>query len=316
MIPYAGSVNPGPLMFERMGGQRFDYTNGDGPEDSTHPLREHHQVLTGDPDLTWPSSCIEMGDEFLNGSQDFSGSGLPSGGARQEMVVTQHWSFTGSVVNQAWGTCPFDKDAIQYAQVDAGAIDEVGSLSHWIDSLYMYDATGTQYGMKYALALLDPTSRDDFAFLNDNGLVPDEFADRPLDWNATGAQKIIVLMTDGNISHQYRPHDPYDVANVYQVGITTAIPGVMSQRNQRYRRRLDLNKSAGGVDFLAMCNMAKEPSRNVQIYTVAFETGTVGRDQMSRCATSPAHFFETSGTDLISVFEAIAGEVTALRVVQ
>jgi len=85
---------------------------------------------------------------------------------------------------------------------------------------------------------------------------------------------------------------------------------------RRNQRNLFLNKTDGVEDFLEVCDLAKASAHRVQIYTVAFEAPDVAAEQMSECASTPGHFYQTSGSDLISVFESIAGEVGALRLTQ
>jgi len=278
VIPYAGQVNPGAAMFEYLGAQRLsdDYQN--------YPL---------------VSSCIEMGPGAPGGDNDFRRAGLPNA-TRTEAPHFMYWNINWSVMD--WGWCPQESAAIQYAQVSAGSASEAGSLLHWIANLRMHDGTGTHYGMKYALALLDPSSQGAFAHLNDAGLVPDQFANRPLPYEDGGTRKIIVLMTDGNITEQVRPKDPLDPENA-----TVALG------NRSWDREWISSAAQNVESFESVCNLAKSSDRNVVIYTVAFEAPAAAQQQLGRCATSSSTYFNTTGDELIEAFDSIARTVYDLR---
>jgi hypothetical protein len=64
----------------------------------------------------------------------------------------------------------------------------------------------------------------------------------------------------------------------------------------------------------AMCNLAK--GQKVIIYSIAFEAPSSGKTKLSACASSPAHFFDASGTQISSAFRMIATNITQLKLTQ
>ncbi|RMH53429.1 MAG: hypothetical protein D6686_00665 [Alphaproteobacteria bacterium] len=194
LIPYAGSVNPGPELFALLGGQRF-----------------HNQ-----------SSCIELG------AADFDETGLPAAGFYRQVPHFHWWPIRAdqeAYMDTGW--CPSDaRMPIEIMSNDADRLVER------IEGLRLHDGTGTHIGMKWALALLDPGSNWAIGSLIAQGRVSPDFADRPKPWHDPESLKFIVLMTDGMISDQNRPAPPYLVevtpdpirgydARVHNAGKTT-----------------------------------------------------------------------------------------------
>ncbi|NBZ89978.1 pilus assembly protein TadG-related protein [Stagnihabitans tardus] len=64
----------------------------------------------------------------------------------------------------------------------------------------------------------------------------------------------------------------------------------------------------------AMCNLAKE--QNTLIYGIAFEAPANGQTQIRDCASSVAHYFNASGLQISSAFNAIANNISQLRLTQ
>ena len=62
---------------------------------------------------------------------------------------------------------------------------------------------------------------------------------------------------------------------------------------------------------LNMCGAAKD--KGIKIYTIAFEAPTDGQDLLKQCASSPAHYYLTSGSNITHVFSAIANSINKLR---
>ena len=300
LIPYAGQTNPGPFMFNRLGGQRLpvialDADQGGIPEADSHGTLPEDAVGGVGPDPTlryvYPnvSSCMEMAPSvFQNGH-------LPSG-ANTQVPHFMNWQIAAGVMD--WGWCPQDQTAIEYLSNDAGA------LKAKIGSMRMHDGTGTHYAMKYAVSLLDPSSRDDVAALVGAGYVAPEFAGRPAAYNDATAVKYVILMTDGQITQQDRPVDPMDLEN----------PTVELKQGRQSDTTQISTASTNVQSFFAQCDRAKAQSpKPVIVYTIAFEAPGVPEQQMRECASSPSHFFAADGGSIADVFEAIARQIQTLR---
>ena len=312
IVPYAGQTNPGPVAFEYLRGVPYR-------DDRRVPGPDGRMNTADDEFFPNVSSCIEME------TSDFNSSNLPPSG-RDQVPHFMFWSIAASVMD--WGWCPLDKTSIQYAFNDAS------DAATFIDNMRMHDGTGTHYGMKYGLALLDPDSQPLFEYLNThsndardaaiedavaNGvtdedqlavigsavplLVPDQFVNRPAPWSDPETKKIIVLMTDGVITEQVRPTDATRPDN-----LTIAL------NDQYSSRRYELSRASTNVtSFSSLCNLAKAPSRDVTIYAIAFETDATAQGQMRTCASDASTYSSANGDKLIEVFNSIAEQITDLR---
>jgi hypothetical protein len=188
--------------------------------------------------------------------------------------------------------------------------------------------------MKYGLAMLDPTSRDEVAALRTAGLTGDASEDRPLDWNAANAQKFIVLMTDGIITEQFEPKwtglrdidtdaldneaNDLDTVDGIDHALLNAQQELDNQKDtagkkgtygtQVTSRNTNLNR------FYSMCDQAK--ARGVIIYTIAFEAPAGASEEMRNCASTPANFFEVDQLEIGAAFSSIARQINQLRLTQ
>ena len=84
-------------------------------------------------------------------------------------------------------------------------------LHNRIDDLEPYGNTAIDLGMKWGVALLDPSTRSAISSLaNANGTsVPQMAAGRPSDHNQPSVLKVVVLMTDGSNTQEYDLVEPY-----------------------------------------------------------------------------------------------------------
>ena len=62
------------------------------------------------------------------------------------------------------------------------------------------------------------------------------------------------------------------------------------------------------------CDAAK--NAGVVIYTIGFEAGSHGEDELEDCASSPSHFFDVEGTEISEAFSAIAQSISQLKLIQ
>jgi hypothetical protein len=263
LVPYAGGVNPGPALFDMLGGERF-----------------HNR-----------SSCIELT------AADFDTPALPSAGYYSQVPHFHWWPIADNQVaymDEGW--CPSDAEmAIELMSNNAER------LVDRIEGLRLHDGTGTHIGMKWALALLDPSSNATIASLAATGEVPAEFDNRPAAWNAGDTMKFIVLMTDGMISDQHRPGPPYlvEVDPDPTVGYDATVHNSPRAPNRD--------------DFFALCNLAK--ANGVTVFTIAFEVPAENEWEMRDCASSPAHFFSVEGLQIANAFSQIAATIQNLKLV-
>ncbi|WP_185020751.1 Tad domain-containing protein [Histidinibacterium lentulum] len=271
-----------------------------GPTDNTGPLSQYATSAERSYNsIDWsaaplppaaPSSCIEIA------RSEFNSAGLPDADTHAQVPHFMYWDIAANVMD--WGWCPEDDTAIQYAQNDEDA------LTSFIRNIRMHDGTGTHYAMKYALALLDPGSQPLFQELADQGEIPAEYADRPAAWDNEDSRKYVVLMTDGQITEQFRPVYPLAALNWTQE----------LQRQPSRNRTQITSRNQNLSDFYKACDQARE--NGVIVFTIAYQAPSNARTEMRNCASSPAHFFDVSGGDIRNAFSAIADQINQLRLIQ
>ena len=280
LVPYAGQTNPGPVMFDYLNAVRYP-----------QPMIPDRDTADDDDEIPFPidSSCIEMPPSGFDDS-------LPTSGLDQTPMF-MYWDIAASVME--WGWCPPDTQSILYSS------ESVDDLTGLINNMPMSDGTGTHYAMRWAVALLNPSSRPAFEHLSANGVITDTFiSDRPLDYGTANALKFIVLMTDGKITEQVRPSDPTHELNPY-----------VELQDRSWSHRTTITSSGTNVNsFYDMCNDAKDDG--IVIFTIAFEAPSAARTQMANCASSASHYYNVSGLEIGEAFRSIASQINNLRLTQ
>ncbi len=151
------------------------------------------------------SSCIEVTDA------DFDHADLP-GASGNQLPHFMEWGISNPRHWMNWGWCPDDDASIMVMENDYYRITD------FVQNMKMHDGTATHVGMKYGVALLNPTSRSAVEALNavnvqvpqeigapvTRKLVEDAYKARPANWD-DDVVKYVVLMTDGKTTGQFRP---------------------------------------------------------------------------------------------------------------
>ncbi|MGR3368536.1 MAG: pilus assembly protein TadG-related protein [Sagittula sp.] len=238
--------------------------------------------------VNMPSSCVEIYDaEFANTDLPQSDNYVPH---------FMFWPYVREVMD--WGWCPGEDTAIQYYS------DDAATLSAFIDNMRMHDGTGIQYGLKYALALLDPATGSAVTELVAAGLVDSRFLGRPIAWEDEETEKFIVVMSDGAVTDQYRPLDPFAPVN-----------GETELETQGIGTFTTVSTRGNSLDNLhTQCQLARD--LGVTVFAVAFETTDADADELRLCASSESHFFHVQGTEIIDAFDTIARQINNLRLIQ
>lgn len=264
LIPYSGHVNAGVL---------FDKFNAG---------RSHGN-----------SSCIEFEDA------DFGVPGLPPRVSRGQVPHFQWFTFEGDRGHEAdWGWCPTDTQRLVPLSNDPVA------LKTRIAAFRGHDGTGTNNGMKWGLALLDPTAQPLVSELVDESQIGEDFRERPLPYRTDRALKVLVVMTDGNIRYQQRPNPGQSCTSRNPQGCRL-----------RYNNERNADETLRTQQFQQLCQLAKE--NGVVVFTIGFDISTTSDAyrEMRGCATSNSHFFPVNGLDLETAFQMIASTIQKLRLV-
>ncbi len=312
LIPYGGQVNPGAAMFSYLQGQAWPLTPLDESlgglplEDTYHSEATQQEIIDAglvmgngtDPNTyyVYPNitHCLETQ------ADGFTTIGLPSMGLTQ----TPHFHAYGTnhvLRKKAW--CPYDVNRIQYYSNNRGEINDT------IEAFELFAGTGTQYAMKWAVDLLDPVSATapHIIALKNANYISDDFIGTA-SYADEETSKFIVLMTDGQISHQYRPS--------FGEEMNTANPETSLSSNKSIRRT-ESGKNTGFSHFQSQCNLAKTRSpRPITIFTIAFETSSSAGAQMQTCASTPGHYFNANLGNIGDTFDAIARQLNQLRLTQ
>lgn len=198
-----------------------------------------------------------------------------------------------------WAWCPYEATSISYLSNNAA------SLKAKIDSMKMHDGTGTAIAMNWGMMLLEPGARPLVTKGVSLGIVPAQFSNRPAAFTAQDTIKFIVLMTDGNVSAQYRPK-----VYAYPRSCNSATTGNSGCAN--------VTQSAADAvtRMYAVCNRAKD--NGVIVFTIGFDVtnNTNAKTEMRNCASSASHFYDVSGLNIGTAFQSIATAIHKIRLTQ
>ena len=261
IVPYAGHVNTGALLFNVVGGRRTYAQNN--------------------------NSCIELD------ANDFDSTDLPSGGG-YDQVPHFHW-YPLNDTWMEWGWCPSDDVGLTFINNDPD------DLNARIEALRynLHDGTGTDIGLKWGLALLDPDSNSALS-----PHVATAFQNRPSAYNDEGGLKFVILMTDGQITGQNRPDDP-----------DAEINETVEIRNQEGRPGYEMvSRSTSRGRFLGLCNMARD--NGVVVFTIAYMAPSSAQDDMRTCAyDGDTHYFNVDSLDINYAFQEIATTINKIKLI-
>ncbi|MEL6265073.1 MAG: Tad domain-containing protein [Pseudomonadota bacterium] len=294
LVPYAGAVNPGPRLFYAIGGRRM-----------------HSR-----------SSCPVLRDA------DFGETGLPAAPRYDQVPAHADWPRDRETMGVGW--CPGDPQValldprtgqahglmaglgrgwrevvVNGTSITAHASDPA-TLLRRIEGIRLHHGSSPQEGLRWALALFDPESRDT---LERHGQVVGRH-ERPQRWNGQGVRKIAILLSDGPISEVEQP-DPVgeEGRDIFDTG-----PDLLSRLARREAR----------AQFRRVCRLAAE--KGVEVHAIALSAPGPLPDRVRRdlagCADDWAvyereqrasRFQETGPTGLAAAFARIRARLTGLR---
>ena len=206
--------------------------------------------------------------------------------------------------------CPTDTNEILAYANDKGALEDA------IDALDFEGWTASYTGMKWGVALLDPTSRPLVRHLISKGEVSSDFDGWPSLWSDVNTQKVVILMTDGRNTRQYDFKDSEYAKQSPAYWHANVAPDSALTLN------VD-NREDGGVGdgyLKDICDAAKQHSNTI-IFTVAFELddtddGKAAKTALDDCASSEATEYDTNGHNIDTAFLNIAQSIKKLRLTQ
>ncbi|MEC3860244.1 Tad domain-containing protein [Mesobacterium sp. TK19101] len=183
----------------------MDDTYPDAVSVSLVPYSEHVSVgleVARHMNVDWEhpfSFCIEMPDnEVRQADLDLNRT--------YDQAQAYQWNLFGSLNDLDTPVCP----NADWAEVTPLSNDHQ-ALVDQINAFVPQAGTSIFLGMKWGVALLDPSARPLVRDLADDGIVPNAFRDRPMNYGREDTMKHIVLMTDGENGESYRiSSDRYD----------------------------------------------------------------------------------------------------------
>ena len=148
-------------------------------------------------------------------SSDFNTTALPSDQKFQRTMPFSVWGTTDYRTNDSRyvkdPTCTIHSD-------DPGRTallfeDNVTTMQNYIDAFSPGENTSLDLGMKWGVALLDPSIQPQVDAVSENhaDVIDPRFRDRPVPFNDTETLKVVVLMTDGQNTSQYYLKNDYRV---------------------------------------------------------------------------------------------------------
>ncbi len=261
------------------------------------------------------SHCVAFPDE------DFDRLDLD---LSQEFVQEQHFATSGLRTEPVCPIYPFER-IIPWSQ-------NKDVLEASIKQLQARGATASFLGMKWATALLDPSTNDIAQALALSDHVDDAFNTRPAAYpvpgEASSTQKVIVLMADGQNwrSERLLPqfyNSPDFVAHWASNDVNSSdgtyfgygsSSRVGNLTYKRFRMNGDAtNDGSSDGDLLMQQLCARAKVKEVIIYTVAVEADAHGTNELAKCATSTNHAFDIKSDEMEATFGAIARQITELR---
>ena len=191
LVPFNGQVNIGP------------------------DLRAKYTALTDDPGVT-NVQCVDMPSSVYNATA------LPT---NTVMSMTAHAdTYSGTNQTNAWVAYTDTNSAIGYhATNNAGNVwcppiagniirlpsETISTLQTQINGLSAVGATSINAGLKWGLALMDPSAANMYTQLIASGKMAGELSGRPFSFTDPEAMKVIVLMTDGEHFAEERVNADY-----------------------------------------------------------------------------------------------------------
>lgn len=311
LVPYSEHVNVGPEIFNRMN------------VNSTHGFSHCIEL----PDTSYSTTTIdystplEQAQHFQsNGAYDVDGDGI-----LDEFADTSGGFTHLPDMNQP--VCP-QQDFEQIVPIS----QDVATLTGNIAQLHPRSGTSIFMGLKWAVYLLDPDFNDIYTDLP-NAMQDTAFGSRPVAYETSGSsssgltQKYVVLMSDGQNDNSNRIEDYlYETPSLRAQFAYANYPYVRS-RPMAFRSFWDFlytkyTAEQGDTLLNNMCTEAKSSDHNIIIYAIAMGTDpdpvedARGKAALSGCSSGPGFYYETSGAELVAIFDAIANQITDLRLTQ
>jgi hypothetical protein len=152
------------------------------------------------------SACIELPDST------FSSTGLSRTASLKQNAHFDPYYYTSGSNNMLYNCPP------QSGNVVTPMTDSESTLHSAINSLVVGGNTSIDLGVKWGAYLLNKNSNGVIQHLISQNKVNSKFSNRPLDETTFDVLKVLVVMTDGENTTEYKINDPYNSgdSNIYE----------------------------------------------------------------------------------------------------
>jgi hypothetical protein len=301
----------------------FVLTNNDGD-----PIDENGNVI----DLDVDGNPIDENAEFVNQTVHRLSQAV-------HMGYTNSSYYTYGYLNQ-----PYCRDE-EAGQILPFSFDRV-ALKGQIEDLTARGNTSIDIGVKWGAALLDPSSRDvisDLTTSTGRQAVDPGFDGRPVDYNDEVTMKVLVVMTDGENTTEYRVKpskrgtgnsgiwhnsdtNAYSFSsktgtNWSQLG-WTEMWGKMPLHTYNYYKggswtnywNSNVNNTVKNANLKKICKTSRDAG--IVIFSIAYSATTNGKAALRDCAGNDAFYKEATTSSISDVFAEIGGVIEKLKLVQ
>lgn len=195
-------------------------------------------------------------------------------------------------------------------------MQDTGELTRGFNGLSGSGSRSIYRGMKWGVALLDPSTRPLVNAMVDAGDIDEAFRDRPSAYGDSNTLKAVVLMSGGVNEQSVRIEDwAYDSKSEYvhwrKNNLMNWLDNYVDPAQHHTYYDIVETPESGDILLDQICDAAK--AQGIVIFTVAFEADEISAANLQQCASSPSHYFRVYGDDLEDVLFRIGSQLTRLR---
>ena len=273
IVPFGGNVNLGSKLAGQLmpvGTANWNPSDSDYRSTAASPDNKADALYR----FTNGMNCVEtkLEDYSTNKISDNSRSQLPRFVNKNSLLTI----------------CPEDESSTLFNSGNKQV------LKNRIKELVLSHGTAMDVGANWGLKTLSPSHR---------GIIGGDFSDRPADFDGLN-QKVMIIMTDGNITGQARPRKINSSSKVNQSLYDPGTSNSTSSTDDAVGR------------FKKVCEAAQ--ANDVTVFTIGFriKRGSIADDLLDYCATDSSKYYFVETVDPSVAFNAIAKSVSQLRIVQ
>lgn len=281
IVPFGGNVNIGASLASRF--MPSPATAITDPDDRIYRQSTNNPTTAANSRFRFSDgmNCVEtiLDDYDTELIPDNSRSQLPRFMNRQSMITI----------------CPEDENSILFNS------NNNSELKTKMTQISMSHGTGMDVGALWGLKALSPSHR---------GIIGGAFTSRPADFGGRN-EKILVIMSDGNITGQGRPRQPNDPRRLTDPNRMNNKP-LYSAGNPNS----DSSDDDASGRFRKVCEAAA--ANNIKVYTIGYQISVGGSADrlLGECASSSGNYFFVESTDIGTAFQSIANKISELRIVK